>query len=321
MGQFIQFGQSASSVSISRVDIAVGYTGYCIPLDNNTLAKNIVYVRGFGNLELDSQSMVEFRLEPQLYYFFLVARLNCDQYGQVASDDITVEYIRMTEKQYFRFLGLRRANPNANAIMLQKEKRTNQEGKDVSSVDYTPATLQYSDAIRQRIQLLTAKPEVIQGLYTQVDAVTSKTADAYRAYLSSLAGGVSPAQGLPTPPPQQQLGPMPTVPPTPPAYGGYQAAPGLPQQTYQAPPAQAAAPVPHPAPAPAPVPPAASYPASGYASTPTSTPPQAQAPGLPQDAPGLAPGMPITPPPMDPFAGNSFGGGEDFPEDFGGSSF
>lgn len=319
MGQFIQFGQSASSVSISRVDIAVGYTGYCIPLDNNTLAKNIVYVRGFGNLELDSQSMVEFRLEPQLYYFFLVARLNCDQYGQVASDDITVEYIRMTEKQYFRFLGLRRANPNANAIMLQKEKRTNQEGKDVSSVDYTPATLQYSDAIRQRIQLLTAKPEVIQGLYTQVDAVTSKTADAYRAYLSSLAGGVSQAPGLPTPPPQQQLGPMPTVPPTPPAYGGYQAAPGLPQQTYQAPPAQAVAPVPHPAPAPAPVPPAASYPASGYASAPTA--PQAQAPGLPQDAPGLAPGMPITPPPMDPFAGNSFGGGEDFPEDFGGSSF
>ena len=319
MGQFIQFGQSASSVSISRVDIAVGYTGYCIPLDNNTLAKNIVYVRGFGNLELDSQSMVEFRLEPQLYYFFLVARLNCDQYGQVASDDITVEYIRMTEKQYFRFLGLRRANPNANAIMLQKEKRTNQEGKDVSSVDYTPATLQYSDAIRQRIQLLTAKPEVIQGLYTQVDAVTSKTADAYRAYLSSLAGGVSQAPGLPTPPPQQQLGPMPTVPPTPPAYGGYQAAPGLPQQTYQALPAQAAAPVPHPAPAPAPVPPAASYPASGYASAPT--PPQAPAPGLPQDAPGLAPGMPITPPPMDPFAGNSFGGGEDFPEDFGGSSF
>lgn len=319
MGQFIQFGQSASSVSISRVDIAVGYTGYCIPLDNNTLAKNIVYVRGFGNLELDSQSMVEFRLEPQLYYFFLVARLNCDQYGQVASDDITVEYIRMTEKQYFRFLGLRRANPNANAIMLQKEKRTNQAGKDVSSVDYTPATLQYSDAIRQRIQLLTAKPEVIQGLYTQVDAVTSKTADAYRAYLSSLAGGVSPAPGLPTPPPQQQLGPMPTVPPTPPAYGGYQAAPGLPQQTYQAPPAQAAAPVPHPAQAPAPVPPAASYPASGYASAPT--PPQAPAPGLPQDAPGLAPGMPITPPPMDPFAGNSFGGGEDFPEDFGGSSF
>lgn len=319
MGQFIQFGQSASSVSISRVDIAVGYTGYCIPLDNNTLAKNIVYVRGFGNLELDSQSMVEFRLEPQLYYFFLVARLNCDQYGQVASDDITVEYIRMTEKQYFRFLGLRRANPNANAIMLQKEKRTNQEGKDVSSVDYTPATLQYSDAIRQRIQLLTAKPEVIQGLYTQVDAVTSKTADAYRAYLSSLAGGVSPAPGLPTPPPQQHLGPMPTVPPTPPAYGGYQAAPGLPQQTYQAPPAQAAAPVPHPAQAPAPVPPAASYPASGYASAPT--PPQAPAPGLPQDAPGLAPGMPITPPPMDPFAGNSFGGGEDFPEDFGGSSF
>lgn len=306
-------------MSISRVDIAVGYTGYCIPLDNNTLAKNIVYVRGFGNLELDSQSMVEFRLEPQLYYFFLVARLNCDQYGQVASDDITVEYIRMTEKQYFRFLGLRRANPNANAIMLQKEKRTNQEGKDVSSVDYTPATLQYSDAIRQRIQLLTAKPEVIQGLYTQVDAVTSKTADAYRAYLSSLAGGVSQAPGLPTPPPQQQLGPMPTVPPTPPAYGGYQAAPGLPQQTYQAPPAQAAAPVPHPAPAPAPVPPAASYPASGYASAPTA--PQAQAPGLPQDAPGLAPGMPITPPPMDPFAGNSFGGGEDFPEDFGGSSF
>lgn len=319
MGQFIQFGQSASSVSISRVDIAVGYTGYCIPLDNNTLAKNIVYVRGFGNLELDSQSMVEFRLEPQLYYFFLVARLNCDQYGQVASDDITVEYIRMTEKQYFRFLGLRRANPNANAIMLQKEKRTNQEGKDVSSVDYTPATLQYSDAIRQRIQLLTAKPEVIQSLYTQVDAVTSKTADAYRAYLSSLAGGVSQAPGLPTPPPQQQLGPMPTVPPTPPAYGGYQAAPGLPQQTYQAPPAQAAAPVPHPAPAPAPVPPAASYPASGYAFAPTA--PQAQAPGLPQDAPGLAPGMPITPPPMDPFAGNSFGGGEDFPEDFGGSSF
>lgn len=319
MGQFIQFGQSASSVSVSRVDIAVGYTGYCIPLDNNTLAKNIVYVRGFGNLELDSQSMVEFRLEPQLYYFFLVARLNCDQYGQVASDDITVEYIRMTEKQYFRFLGLRRANPNANAIMLQKEKRTNQEGKDVSSVDYTPATLQYSDAIRQRIQLLTAKPEVIQGLYTQVDAVTSKTADAYRAYRSSLAGGVSQAPGLPTPPPQQQLGPMPTVPPTPPAYGGYQAAPGLPQQTYQAPPAQAAAPVPHPAQAPAPVPPAASYPASGYASAPT--PPQAPAPGLPQDAPGLAPGMPITPPPMDPFAGNSFGGGEDFPEDFGGSSF
>lgn len=196
MAQRLGFGESIPTLGIKRCDIGPGYTGYFIPLVRDVLAKQIAYVSGFGSVEVDQASMIEFKLNPTNYYFLLVARLDTDIQSVQAtlrSESITVEYIRLTQSQYQDYLRAWEVNPQAQAVSFTKETRKNKDGKDVSSLKYTLAGFNITPGIAQRLEQLRAQPEVIDRLFQEVDATTSQSVENYRKWLSSQAGGVGSA--------------------------------------------------------------------------------------------------------------------------------
>lgn len=234
MAQRLGFGESIPTLGIKRCDIGPGYTGYFIPLVRDVLAKQIAYVSGFGSVEVDQASMIEFKLNPTNYYFLLVARLDTDIQSVQAtlrSESITVEYIRLTQSQYQDYLRAWEVNPQAQAVSFTKETRKNKDGKDVSSLKYTLAGFNITPGIAQRLEQLRAQPEVIDRLFQEVDATTSQSVENYRKWLSSQAGGVAP-QGIPASAPAQQLPPMPSQAPTAMPYHGGSLPQGTPVQPY-----------------------------------------------------------------------------------------
>lgn len=234
MAQRLGFGESIPTLGIKRCDIGPGYTGYFIPLVRDVLAKQIAYVSGFGSVEVDQASMIEFKLNPTNYYFLLVARLDTDIQSVQAtlrSESITVEYLRLTQNQYQDYLRAWEVNPQAQAVSFTKETRKNKDGKDVSSLKYTLAGFNITPGIAQRLEQLRAQPDVIDRLFQEVDATTSQSIENYRKWLSSQAGGVVP-QGIPASAPAQQLPPMPSQAPTAMPYHGGSLPQGTPVQSY-----------------------------------------------------------------------------------------
>lgn len=234
MAQRLGFGESIPTLGIKRCDIGPGYTGYFIPLVRDVLAKQIAYVSGFGSVEVDQESMIEFKLNPTNYYFLLVARLDTDIQSVQAtlrSETITVEYLRLTQNQYQDYLRAWEVNPQAQAVSFTKETRKNKDGKDVSSLKYTLAGFNITPGIAQRLEQLRAQPEVIDRLFQEVDATTSQSVENYRKWLSSQAGGVVP-QGIPASAPAQQLPQMPSQAPTAMPYHRGSLPQGAPVQPY-----------------------------------------------------------------------------------------
>lgn len=266
MGELLGFGQTVSSLTINRVNIDFNQVGYVVLLDNRVLTKQVAYFDQFGYVEMTQEDVIKSGKQASTCYLMLVARLNTDPRGNVYGDDITVEYMRMSSRQYNSLIAGFQAVPNATALQIRKDKNVNAQGKDVSSVSYQPAMLQLSSAILQRIEMLQAKPEVITSLFAQVDSLTGVPYAKYEEWLKAKAG-VS-QEALPAgAPPQQALPPMPNTPPaqvirgesmyppTPadsvgqPSYGAMSQqptapAPYVPQQVQQAPPAYPAQPTP-----------------------------------------------------------------------------
>lgn len=266
MGELLGFGQTVSSLTINRVNIDFNQVGYVVLLDKRVLTKQVAYFDQFGYVEMTQEDVIKSGKQASTCYLMLVARLNTDPRGNVYGDDITVEYMRMSSRQYNSLIAGFQAVPNATALQIRKDKNVNAQGKDVSSVSYQPAMLQLSPAIMQRIEMLQAKPEVITSLFAQVDSLTGVPYAKYEEWLKTKAG-VS-QEALPAgAPPQQALPPMPNTPPAQvirgesmyqpmpadsvgqPSYGAMPQqptapAPYVPQQVQQAPPAYPAQPTP-----------------------------------------------------------------------------
>lgn len=212
MGELLGFGQTVSSLTINRVNIDFNQVGYVVLLDKRVLTKQVAYFDQFGYVEMTQEDVIKSGKQASICYLMLVARLNTDPRGNVYGDDIVVEYMRMSSRQYNSLVAGFQAVPNATALQIRKDKNVNAQGKDVSSVSYQPAMLQLSPAIQQRIEMLQAKPEVITSLFAQVDSLTGVPYAKYEEWLKTKAG-VS-QEALPAgAPPQQALPPMPNTPP------------------------------------------------------------------------------------------------------------
>ena len=218
MGELLSFGNTVSSLTINRVNIDFNQVGYVVLLDNRVLAKQVAYFEGFGYVEMTQEDVINTGKNASTCYIMLAARLNTDQRGTVYGDDITVEYMRMSQRQYNSLCAGFQAVPGATALMIRKERNVNAQGKDVSSVSYTPAMLELSPAVVQKLELLRANPATIQGLFTQVDSLTGVPIAKYHEWLAAKAGQgavADTAQGVLPP-----AGPMPTTPPAQVVHGG-----------------------------------------------------------------------------------------------------
>lgn len=175
-------------LNVGRCDVAVGYTGRVVLISGKVWMKNIAWdaiLKCF--VEVTQEGIIKYRLSPTQYYYLLVFRLNTDIRGDVYGNDVTVEYLRLSSKQYDDLIRQVHENPAYTSFILNKEKRKNDDGKDVSYLKVSVSSAPIAPDIINRVREFGANPDRVDQLWAMVDASTSITEEQYEKKLLELA--------------------------------------------------------------------------------------------------------------------------------------
>ena len=181
-------------LNVGRCDVAVGYTGRVVLISGKVWMKNIAWdaiLKCF--VEVTQEGIIKYRLSPTQYYYLLVFRLNTDIRGDVYGNDVTVEYLRLSSKQYDDLIRQVHENPAYTSFILNKEKRKNDDGKDVSYLKVSVSSAPIAPDIINRVREFGANPDRVDQLWAMVDASTSITEEQYEKKLLELASKDAPA--------------------------------------------------------------------------------------------------------------------------------
>lgn len=99
----VPIGTRMASPGIKRVDVADGTIGRGIIITEQTLACLLHYSEvkdAAGYYYVTNQDILNYGLPANLYYVFLIARLNTDARGNILDDSFKVEYLRLKESSY-----------------------------------------------------------------------------------------------------------------------------------------------------------------------------------------------------------------------------
>lgn len=174
-------------LNVGRCDVAVGYTGRVVLISSKVWMKNIAWdaiLKCF--VEVTQEGIIKYRLSPTQYYYLLVFRLNTDIRGDVYGNDVTVEYLRLSSKQYDDLIRQVHENPAYTSFILNKEKRKNDDGKDVSYLKVSVSSAPIVPDIINRVREFGANPDRVDQLWAMVDASTSITEVQYEKKLLEL---------------------------------------------------------------------------------------------------------------------------------------
>ena len=197
MATVLNFGGRVAPLTVGRCDVAVGYTGRVVLISNKVWMKNIAWdliLKCF--VEVTQEGIIKYRLSPTQYYYLLVFRLNTDIRGDVYGNDMTVEYLRLSSKQYDDLIRQVHENPAYTSFILNKEKRKNDDGKDVSYLKVSVSSAPISPDIVNRVREFGANPDRVDQLWAMVDASTSITEAQYEKKLLELASKDAPASSF-----------------------------------------------------------------------------------------------------------------------------
>lgn len=184
-------------LNVGRCDVAVGYTGRVVLISGKVWMKNIAWdaiLKCF--VEVTQEGIIKYRLSPTQYYYLLVFRLNTDIRGDVYGNDVTVEYLRLSSKQYDDLIRQVHENPAYTSFILNKEKRKNDDGKDVSYLKVSVSSAPIAPDIINRVREFGANPDRVDQLWAMVDASTSITEEQYEKKLLELASKDAPASSF-----------------------------------------------------------------------------------------------------------------------------
>lgn len=197
MATVLNFGGRVAPLNVGRCDVAVGYTGRVVLISGKVWMKNIAWdaiLKCF--VEVTQEGIIKYRLSPTQYYYLLVFRLNTDIRGDVYGNDVTVEYLRLSSKQYDDLIRQVHENPAYTSFILNKEKRKNDDGKDVSYLKVSVSSAPIAPDIINRVREFGANPDRVDQLWAMVDASTSITEEQYEKKLMELASKDAPASSF-----------------------------------------------------------------------------------------------------------------------------
>lgn len=220
MPNFIKLGQTVPSLSIPRLDVANGFSARALVVDPDlTFFKYQAYDdRVKRMVELDQDSALELKLNPYTAYYMLVARLNTDLNGRIASDSFELQYLRMSEKVYQSLSRQIEENPNFTHIVISKgPKQTNEQGRDVSEVKYEVSSRPLDSIIPNalvRLQEIKAKPDFLRSCCAFIDSSTSISVEEYRQRLQAYYQQNSASAPLAAPGLASRPAPLPSAPVT-----------------------------------------------------------------------------------------------------------
>ena len=272
MAYQIPLGGRMANPTVNRSNVAEGFPGRALMLGPECIYAKALYYdeRIKRSVEVDQEAILKYRFDKVLtYYYILIARLNTDNRSEVVSDDIVLEYLRLSEGQYETLCTEINEVGNFSSLILTKIKKVGQDGKDFSYTEVKVSNYnRIPEGAKAKVEKMVATPNFVQNIWEMVDASTSITVDMYEQKLNEYfkeqaakAGQAAPQQTYQQMPvaPQQprkiiggagQSQIQRTAPAQQPAQGFVpQAAPVYPQEPVQP---QVATPVPQPVAQPAP---------------------------------------------------------------------
>lgn len=211
MAYQIPLGGKMESPSINRSNVAEGFPGRAVLLGENCVfAKAQAYDdRIKRSIEVDQEAILKYRFDKVLsYYYILIARLNTDNRGNVVSDDVVIEYLRLSEKQWDDLTISMNEMGSFTSLLLTKIKKTGDDGKDFSYVEVKLSNYkEIPQAVFAKVEQMVQTENFVNSIWGMVDAATTITVDMYeqklKEYYEELAKkSGQPANAMQAPAPQ-----------------------------------------------------------------------------------------------------------------------
>lgn len=202
MAYQIPLGGKMESPNINRSNVAEGFPGRAVLLGENCVfAKAQAYDdRIKRSIEVDQEAILKYRFDKVLsYYYILIARLNTDNRGNVVSDDVVIEYLRLSEKQWDDLTVSMNEMGTFTSLLLTKVKKTGDDGKDFSYVEVKLSN--YKDipqAVFAKVEQMVQTENFVQSIWGMVDAATTITVEMYEQKLREYYEELAKKNGQPT---------------------------------------------------------------------------------------------------------------------------
>lgn len=187
MAYQVPLGQKIESITINRSNVAEGFPGRAVMLgDNCVFGKILTYDdRIKRSIEVDQDAILKYGFDKVFtYYYILIARLNTDNRGNVVSDDVTVEYLRLSENQWDELTTSMNEMGSFSSLLLTKVTKKGSGGKDYSYVEVKLSN--YSDipeSVFAKVDKMVNTPDFIQNVWNMVDVATSISIQTYEEKL------------------------------------------------------------------------------------------------------------------------------------------
>lgn len=188
MAYRIPLGGRMANPTVNRSNVAEGFPGRAIMLGPDCIYAKALYYdeRIKRSVEVDQESILKYRFDKVLtYYYILIARLNTDNRSEVVSDDIVLEYLRLSEAQYETLCTEINEVGNFSSLILTKIKKVGQDGKDFSYTEVKVSNYnRIPESAKAKVDKMVATPNFVQNIWEMVDASTSITVEMYEQKLN-----------------------------------------------------------------------------------------------------------------------------------------
>lgn len=188
MAYRIPLGGRMANPTVNRSNVAEGFPGRAIMLGPDCIYAKALYYdeRIKRSVEVDQESILKYRFDKVLtYYYILIARLNTDNRSEVVSDDIVLEYLRLSEAQYETLCTEINEVGNFSSLILTKIKKVGQDGKDFSYTEVKVSNYnRIPESAKVKVDKMVATPNFVQNIWEMVDASTSITIEMYEQKLN-----------------------------------------------------------------------------------------------------------------------------------------
>lgn len=212
MAYQIPLGGKMESPNINRSNVAEGFPGRAVLLGENCVfAKAQAYDdRIKRSIEVDQEAILKYRFEKVLsYYYILIARLNTDNRGNVVSDDVVIEYLRLSEKQWDDLTISMNEMGSFTSLLLTKVKQTGNDGKDFSYVEVKLSNYkEIPQAVFAKVEQMVQTENFVQSIWGMVDAATTITVEMYEQKLKEYYEELAKKSGQPAPAIQAPANPI-----------------------------------------------------------------------------------------------------------------
>lgn len=201
MAYQIPLGGKMESPNINRSNVAEGFPGRAVLLGENCVfAKAQAYDdRIKRSIEVDQEAILKYRFDKVLtYYYILIARLNTDNRGNVVSDDVVIEYLRLTEKQWDDLTISMNEMGSFTSLLLTKVKKTGDDGRDFSYVEVKLSNYkEIPAAVSAKVEQMVQTENFVNSIWGMVDAATTITVEMYEQKLKEYYEELAKKNGQP----------------------------------------------------------------------------------------------------------------------------